>query len=50
MDNERIFNTLEDANLKVQLDKCKFFHWQVEFIGYTSSAEGIRTNPSKVEA
>lgn len=45
-----IFQTLNDANMKVQLDKCSFFKRQVEFLGFIVSSEGIRTNPQKVEA
>lgn len=47
---ETIFKTLEEANLKVQLDKCEFLRDSVEFLGFVVSAEGIKTNPQKVEA
>lgn len=45
-----IFHTLNKARMKVQLDKCRFFEKQVEFLGFVVSSDGIRTNPTKVEA
>lgn len=47
---EKIFKTLELANMKVQLDKCEFMKPEVEFLGFLVSTEGIRANPKKVEA
>lgn len=45
-----VFETLEKANVKIQLDKCEFLKTEVEFLGFIVSAEGIKTNPKKVEA
>ena len=45
-----IFRTLEQANMKVQLDKCKFFEKEVEFLGFIVTSEGLKTNPSKIKA
>lgn len=45
-----IFHTLNRARMKVQLDKCRFFEKQVEFLGFVVSPDGIRTSPAKVEA
>lgn len=36
-----ILETLNKANLKIQLDKCEFLHSEIEFLGYVSNAEGI---------
>lgn len=47
---EEIFSTLEDANMKVQLDKCDFFKEEVEFLGFVVSGGGVKMNPKKVEA
>jgi Reverse transcriptase (RNA-dependent DNA polymerase)/RNase H-like domain found in reverse transcriptase/Integrase zinc binding domain len=47
---QKIFETLENANLKVSLDKCEFFKTEVEFLGFIVSTEGIKTNPKKIEA
>lgn len=45
-----IFDTLNAANIKCQLDKCEFFKNKVEFLGFVISDKGIETNPAKVEA
>lgn len=45
-----MFKTLEDANMKIQLDKCHFFKQEVEFLRFIISQAGIKTNPKKVEA
>lgn len=47
---DTIFETLERANIKVQLDKCEFLREEVEFLGFIISNKGIKTNPKKVEA
>lgn len=47
---KKIFQTLESANVKIQLDKCEFYKNQVEFLGFIVSADGIKTNPSKVKS
>lgn len=46
----KVFETLEEANMKVQLDKCHFFRESVEFLGFIISSEGITANPAKTEA
>lgn len=38
-----VFETLEKANVKIQLDKCEFLKTEVEFLGFIVSAEGIKT-------
>lgn len=47
---ELIFKALENANMKVQLDKCHFYQEEVEFLGFIISPQGIKTNPKKIEA
>lgn len=47
---ELVFKTLEQANMKVQADKCEFLKESVEFLGFIVSRNGITTNPKKVEA
>lgn len=47
---ELVFKTLEDANLKVQLDKCEFLQREVEFLGFIVGTKGIKPNPKKVQA
>lgn len=45
-----IFEELRKANLKIQLDKSEFLCKQVAFLGHIITPEGIKPNPSKVEA
>lgn len=45
-----IFETLNAANMKVQLDKCEFLKEEVEFLGFIVSHNGVKANPKKVEA
>lgn len=47
---ETIIKALNDANLKIQLDKSEFLHNEIEFLGYVIGSEGISPNPSKIEA
>lgn len=47
---ETIFETLQQSNLRVQLDKCEFLKPEVEFLGFIVSSDGIKANPAKVEA
>lgn len=46
----QVFNKLEQANLKVQLDKSEFLHKEVAFLGHIVSSEGVKPNPEKIEA
>ena len=49
-DLEDIFETLENANMKIQLNKCEFLKKETEFLGFIVSEEGIKTNPGKIKA
>lgn len=44
-----IFNCLERANLKVQLDKSEFCKRETEFLGHIVTQNGVKPNPAKVE-
>ncbi|XP_058826825.1 uncharacterized protein LOC131686848 [Topomyia yanbarensis] len=44
-----ILETLNNANLKIQLDKCEFLHSEIEFLGFIIGAEGIKPNTKKIE-
>ncbi|XP_049329329.1 uncharacterized protein LOC111193656 [Astyanax mexicanus] len=46
----KVLDRLEEAGLKVSLDKCQFCQPRVKYVGHIVSAEGIATDPSKVEA
>lgn len=41
---------LEEYNVKVKWEKCKFFKKSVTYLGHVISGEGIRPNPEKVKA
>jgi hypothetical protein len=45
-----IFEIFRNANLKVQLDKSEFLRKEVGFLGHVITPEGIKPNPSKIEA
>jgi hypothetical protein len=45
-----VFSLLEEANLKLKLAKCKFLAQSVPYLGHVITAEGIKPNPSKIEA
>lgn len=46
----KIFQTLQNANLKVQLDKSEFLKKETEFLGHIITTEGIKPNPNKIKA
>lgn len=46
----QVFLTLQNANMKVQMDKCEFYKKQVNFLGFTISENGVKTNQEKVKA
>lgn len=47
---EQVFGNLYKANLKVKPSKCNLFAKQVSYLGHVISAEGVKADPSKVEA
>uniref|UniRef100_A0A3B1J8K5 Gypsy retrotransposon integrase-like protein 1 n=1 Tax=Astyanax mexicanus TaxID=7994 RepID=A0A3B1J8K5_ASTMX len=46
---EEVFSRLQKQNLKVKLSKCQFFQHQVSYLGHVVSAEGVTTDPAKIE-
>lgn len=46
----RVFKRLRDANLKIQLDKSEFLKTETKFLGHIVTAEGIKPDPSKIDA
>ncbi|KAG6438878.1 hypothetical protein O3G_MSEX000297, partial [Manduca sexta] len=44
----KVTNTLKDANLTINIDKCKFA--RSSYLGYVIDKEGLRTDPEKVSA
>lgn len=41
---------LSDANLTINLSKCKFFHSSITYLGFVIDRQGIRTDPEKISA
>ena len=46
----KVLDRLEEVGLKLSLDKCQFCQPRVTYVGHIVSAEGISTDPGKVEA
>lgn len=44
-----VFSRLQKQGLKVKLSKCHFFQHQVSYLGHVVSAEGVSTDPAKIE-
>lgn len=49
-DIDRILKKLHHANMRVSLEKSKFFKTSVEYLGFVVSTDGIKTCPKKIEA
>ena len=47
---EQVFERLRAAKLTLKLEKCEFFKEEVEYLGHVISVEGLKPQPSKVEA
>lgn len=45
-----VLQKLQQANLTINIDKCQFFRSQLKYLGYVVDAQGLRTDPEKVEA
>lgn len=45
----KILNRLRESNLKIQIDKCKFFSKETEYLGHILTPEGLKPNPQKIE-
>ncbi len=41
---------LEEANLKLKLEKYEFAKWKIKVFEYQVDAKRIRPNPDKIEA
>ncbi len=45
-----MLQTLREKQLYAKLSKCKFWLKEISFLGHIVSVEGIKVDPSKVEA
>ncbi|GBM32235.1 Retrovirus-related Pol polyprotein from transposon 17.6 [Araneus ventricosus] len=46
----KVFQRLQKANLKLSPKKCRVFQKEVTYLGRVISAEGVKTDPGKIEA
>lgn len=46
---EIVIDTLREANMKISLEKSRFFETQVEFLGYVVAFGVIKTDPNKID-
>jgi len=47
---KKLFDKLRVANLKFKPSKCHLLHAEIKFLRHVVSAEGVFTDPSKIEA
>ena len=47
---EEIFVRLQQARLKLKLEKCGFFKKPIQYLGHLISEEGIQPLPEKLES
>ena len=45
-----VFTALQEANLKLSLEKCKFMESKIHYLGHIISKEGIQTDQNKIKA
>lgn len=45
-----LFHRLKGANFTINFEKCKFCRHSLEFLGFVVNANGLRTDPSKVQS
>ncbi|KAI5735703.1 hypothetical protein M8J77_021620 [Diaphorina citri] len=46
----KVLTRLRDSNLKIQLDKSEFLRKEVEYLGHVVTEEGVKPNPTKINA
>ena len=47
---EKVLRRLHDEGLKISMEKCQFYQPSVSYLGHIVSAEGVATDPQKLEA
>ena len=45
-----IFQRLEKAGLRINVDKCDFFKKEIEKLGFLIDESGLKPSPSKIKA
>ncbi|GBN06476.1 Retrovirus-related Pol polyprotein from transposon 297 [Araneus ventricosus] len=46
----KVFQRLQNANLKLNPKKCRFFQKEIVYLGHVISEEGVKTDPEKIKA
>lgn len=46
---DKVFRKLREANLKIQINKCKFFARETLYLGHILTPEGVKPNSAKVD-
>ena len=46
----KVLNTLKDAGLKLNYEKCSFFTDKIDYLGHIFDATGVHPNPNKIAA
>jgi hypothetical protein len=46
---DQVFQRFEEAGLKMKPKKCQLFKKEMEFLGYVITANGVKTDPRKIE-
>ena len=46
----KVFERLQENNLKLKPRKCKFFQTEVPFLGKLATRDGLAVDPKKIEA
>lgn len=46
----KVFKKLREANLKIQINKCKFFSKETLYLGHILTSQGVKPNPSTVDS
>lgn len=45
-----VLETLKRHQLLAKLSKCRFRYYEVDYLGHLISAQGVKADPSKIEA
>lgn len=46
----QVFNSLTDATFYLKFSKCHFFKTSIEYLGHIITTQGVKSDPSKIEA